>query len=90
MAVITLLGLLGLIIVPIVTNTIEKQRKGAFEASVNGILDLATAFLKLADNIGLIPTLLIGGGGIAAAIKSIKGDGRPKCRVSKVNMPLVA
>lgn len=41
LAVITLLGLLGLIIVPIVTNTIEKQRKGAFEASVNGILDLA-------------------------------------------------
>lgn len=40
LAVITLLGLLGLIIVPIITNTIEKQRKGAFEASVNGILDL--------------------------------------------------
>lgn len=53
-------------------------------------LDLAKAILEAVDKFGVLNTLLVGGGGIFAAIKSIQGNGRPKCRVSKVNMPLVA
>ena len=37
-AVIIILGLLGLIITPIVNNSIEKQRLNAFKASVSGLI----------------------------------------------------
>lgn len=38
-AVIVILGLIGIIIVPTVNSTIEKQRKKAFQTSVYGLLD---------------------------------------------------
>lgn len=38
-AVIVILGLIGIIIVPTVNDTIQKQRKKAFQASVDGLLD---------------------------------------------------
>ena len=41
-------------------------------------LDFATSILKVADEIGVLKTALIGGGGIYAAIKTIKGEGRLK------------
>jgi hypothetical protein len=43
---------------------------------INWFLDAATAVLKLADEIGAVNLLLFGGGGIFAAIKTIKGDGK--------------
>lgn len=49
LAVITLLGLLGLIVVPIVTNTIENQRIKAFESSVHGLLDTVQAKSQNSD-----------------------------------------
>ena len=45
---------------------------------INWFLDLATSILKLADNFGIVKTLLVGGGGIFAALKMSKGDGRLK------------
>jgi len=53
-------------------------------------LDLAKSVLDAANEFGALNTVLVGGGGIFAAIKAFQGNGRPKCRVSKVNMPLVA
>ena len=41
-------------------------------------LDLATSILKVADEIGALKTLIIGGGGLFAAFKAIKGEGRLK------------
>ncbi len=38
-AVIVILGLIGIIIVPTVNDTIQKQRKKAFQTSVSGLLD---------------------------------------------------
>lgn len=43
---------------------------------INFFLDLATSILKVVDGIGIIPTLLVGGGGIFAAIKTFKGEGK--------------
>lgn len=45
---------------------------------INWFLDLATSVLKVADNFGIVKTLLVGGGGIFAALKMSKGDGRLK------------
>lgn len=53
-------------------------------------LDLAKSVLDAANEFGALNTILVGGGGIFAAIKAFQGNGRPKCRVSKLNMPLVA
>lgn len=53
-------------------------------------LDLAKSVLDAANEFGALNTVLVGGGGIFAAIKAFQGNGRPKCRVSKLNMPLVA
>ena len=52
-------------------------------------LDIAKAILEAANEFGALNTLLVGGGGIFGAIQAFKGNGRPKCRVSKLNMPLV-
>lgn len=41
-------------------------------------LDLAKSILEAVNEFGVLKTLLIGGGGVLAAIKTIKGDGRPK------------
>ena len=60
---------------------------------LGGLIDGARGFLdilsKIIDEIGVIPTLLGGGGIISGVIKSIQGNGRLKCRVSNINMPLV-
>lgn len=57
---------------------------------INFFLDLGTSILKVVDNFGVFQTLLVGGSGVFAGIQAFKGNGRPKCRVSIVNMPLVA
>lgn len=51
-------------------------------------LDLAKGILEAVDSFGVLNTLLVGGGGIFAAIKSIQGEGKPKCRF-QLNMPSV-
>ena len=60
---------------------------------LGGLIDGARGFLdilsEIIDEIGVIPTVLGGGGIISGVIKSIQGNGRPKCRVSNINMPLV-
>ncbi len=45
---------------------------------INFFLDFATTVLKVADDIGVLNVLLFGGGGLFAAFKSIKGEGRLK------------
>lgn len=39
-------------------------------------LDLGTSILKVVDDFGVLNTLLVGGGGIFAAMKSFKGEGK--------------
>jgi len=45
---------------------------------ITGFLDIAKVVLDLINDFGVLKTLLIGGGGIFAAIKSFEGDGRLK------------
>ena len=45
---------------------------------INFFLDLAKSILDAANEFGALNTLLIGGGGIFAAIKAFKGEGRLK------------
>ena len=45
-------------------------------------LDLAKSILETVNEFGVLNTVLFGGGGLFAAIKSFKGEGRPKCSVS--------
>lgn len=52
-------------------------------------LDLAKGILEAVDSFGVLNTLLVGGGGIFAAIKSFKGEGRVK-KFTLMNMPSVA
>lgn len=51
-------------------------------------LDLAKGILDVVNNIGVLKTALIGGGGIFGIYKSIQGDGRQSL-ASKLNMPSV-
>lgn len=45
---------------------------------INFFLDLAKSILDIIDEVGVLNTLLFGGGGIFAAIQSFKGNGRHK------------
>ena len=59
MAVITLIGILGLITVPIINNTIKNSRKKAFKETLNAIVDAAkiynadTDYLVITEENGL-------------------------------------
>ena len=44
LAVITLIGILGLITVPIINNTIKNSRKKAFKETLNAIVDAAKIY----------------------------------------------
>ena len=52
-------------------------------------LDLAKAILEAVDKFGVLNTVLVGGGGIFAAMKTFKGEGRVK-KFTLMNMPSVA
>ena len=56
--------------------------------AVDALTALSEAIQFVIDKLGLLGTLGLGGG-IFAAFKT-KGNGRPKRRVSEMNMPLVA
>lgn len=60
---------------------------------LGGAIDSGRTFIdvltEIIDTFGLFPTLLTGGGGIFAAVQSIKGNGRSK-KQDRKNMPLVA
>ena len=43
---------------------------------INFFLDLAKSILDVANEFGALNTLLVGGGGIFAAFKTFKGDGK--------------
>ena len=45
---------------------------------ITGFLDIAKVVLDLINDFGVLKTLLVGGGGIFAAVKAFKGDGRLK------------
>ena len=59
LAVITLIGVLGLITVPIINNTIKNSRKKAFNETLNAIVDSAkiynaeTDYLEITENISI-------------------------------------
>ena len=59
LAVITLIGILGLITVPIINNTIKNSRKKAFKETLSAIVDAAkiynadTDYLVITDTTGI-------------------------------------
>ena len=52
---------------------------------INFFLDLAKSILDVANEFGALNTLLIGGGGIFAAIKSFKGEGKQGYKIVLVS-----
>jgi len=55
LAVITLIGILGLITVPIINNTIKNSRKKAFKETLNAIVDSAKIYNADTDYLVMTP-----------------------------------
>lgn len=63
-------------------NTLAKEQ-------INWVIDRLGNILDIVNEIGLLNTTLIAGGGIFGAIKAFKGEGRVK-KFTLINMPSVA
>lgn len=57
------------------TQFLDSDFLGGLIDTGRGLIDILNVIL---DKLGVIPTLLVGGGGIFAAVKAFKGDGRLK------------
>ena len=75
----------------VLTNKWQEMWDSAINAEfINFFIDAGSAVLDLVNNVGLLPSALAVFGTGLGITKAFKGNGRPKCRVSKINMPLVA
>lgn len=69
------------------TQFLDSDFLGGLIDTGRGLIDILS---EIIDKLGLLPTLIGSGGAIFGAIKAFQGNGRPKRRVSEMNMPLVA
>jgi TP901 family phage tail tape measure protein len=82
----------------ILTNKWQEMWDSAINAEViNGFIDFGSSILDIVNNVGLLKSLLLAGGGIFAGFKAFKGDGRLKksslifmLKNNNLNMPSVA
>jgi TP901 family phage tail tape measure protein len=61
----------------ILTNKWQEMWDSAINAEViNGFIDFGSSILDIVNNVGLLKSLLLAGGGIFAAMKAFKGEGK--------------